>query len=467
LVGNRLMKRYGSTVALDAVDISFYPGEIHAILGENGAGKSTLVGVLSGNIAPDEGDLKEGDLILHFRSARDARRHGIDIVQQHFMLVPAFTVAENLALASLQTKPLLNAKAVSEEARSIAERLGWSVDLDAVTADLSVGSMQRVEIIKALADGGKVVLFDEPTATLSPEEVQDLFGVMRKLRDDGRAIALITHKLDEALAIADRVSVLRKGKVVVTTPAKGIAPEQLAKWMVGELPPNLAKNDVAAGDRVVTVSRMSVFGDRRETLVDDVSFEIAAGEIVGFGGVAGNGQVPLAEALVGIRKYVGACEIVGEVAYIPEDRQRDGLALSMSIADNLLIEGHRKKSLSVIGLFIPPRVRAWCETIIAKYAVHTPSIDIPASSLSGGNQQKVVVGRSLDCEPKAVVAVNPTRGLDVRAENFVHSQLLEAKSRGAAIALFSTDLDELADLADRIFYMNSGRLTSELLETGR
>lgn len=418
---------------------------------------------MSGNISADEGELTEGDRVLEFRHARDARRHGIDIVQQHFMLVPAFTVAENLALASLQTKPLLNKQAASQEAQQIAESLDWNVDLNSVTADLSVGTMQRVEIIKALAGGGKVVLFDEPTATLSPDEVQDLFRVMCKLREDGRAIALITHKLEEALAIADRVTVLRKGKVVVTAPAKGIAPEQLAKWMVGELPPNLIKEKTSIGQKLVTASGLSVVGWRREKLVDDVSFEIAAGEIVGFGGVAGNGQVPLAEALAGIREFVGRCAIVGEVAYIPEDRQRDGLALSMSIADNLLIEGHRKKSLSIFGLLIPNRVRAWCETIIAKYAVQTPSIDVPAASLSGGNQQKVVVGRSLDSDPNVIVAVNPTRGLDVRAENFVHKQLLDAKARGAAIAVFSTDLDELASLADRIYYMNNGRLTSELL----
>jgi len=379
------------------------------------------------------------------------------------MLVPAFTIAENLALASLKTRPLLDAKASSQEARAIAEHLGWKIDLDSKTSDLSVGTMQRVEIIKALAGGGRVVLFDEPTATLSPDEVSDLFRVMRKLREEGRAIALITHKLDEALAIADRVTVLRKGRVVATAPAKGIARTQLAKWMVGELPSDLSKGATTSGETVARVSGLSVLGDRGEKLVDGVSFDISGGEIVGFGGVAGNGQVPLAEALAGIRAYTGQCRIEGKVAYIPEDRQRDGLALYMSIAENLLIEGQNKKALSILGLFIPQRVRAWCETIVAKYAIQTPSIEAPASSLSGGNQQKVVVGRTLDSEPKIIVAVNPTRGLDVRAENFVHKELLDAKARGAAIALFSTDLDELTALADRVFYMNSGRLTSELL----
>jgi simple sugar transport system ATP-binding protein len=237
--------------------------------------------------------------------------------------------------------------------------------------------------------------------------------------------------------------------------------------MVGELPPDISKSAAKLGEVAVRVSGMSVLGERGEKLVDNISLEIAGGEIVGFGGVAGNGQGPLAEALAGIRGYLGVCEIVGDVAYIPEDRQRDGLALSMSIADNLLIEGNRKKSLSAFGFFIPQRVRAWCETIIAKYAVQTSSIEAPASSLSGGNQQKVVVGRTLDGDPRVIVAVNPTRGLDVRAENFVHKELLDAKARGAAVALFSTDLDELAALADRVFYMEGGRLATEFLGTGR
>lgn len=454
-------------MALNSVDIAFYPGEIHAILGENGAGKSTLVGILSGNLVADEGTLSVGDRPLHFRNARDARLEGIDIVQQHFMLVPAFSVQENLALASLNAKPMLNLAESSRNAEEIARSLGWELDFNAVTADLSVGAMQRVEIVKALAGGGKVVLFDEPTATLSPGEVEDLFRVMRKLRAEGRAIALITHKLDEAVAIADRITVLRKGKVVMTSPAGGIATEQLAKWMVGELPPNLVKQSTMRGAVVLDACGITVRGDRRETLVDEVSLQVSAGEIVGIGGVAGNGQAPFAEALAGIRGFEGECKVEGEIAYIPEDRQRDGLALSMSILDNLLIEGQRKPSLSFLSVFIPARVRAWCETIVAKFSVQTASIRAPASSLSGGNQQKIVVGRSLDSEPCVIVAVNPTRGLDVLAENFVHKQLLDARARGAAIVLFSTDLDEIRTLADRVFYMTRGRLTTDLIEAVR
>ncbi|MDQ2986165.1 MAG: ATP-binding cassette domain-containing protein [Armatimonadota bacterium] len=427
------------------MDIALYPGEIHAILGENGAGKSTLVAIFSGNLAPDSGDILENNQPVVFGNARAARRHGIDIVQQHFMLVPAFMVEENLRLTSMDRRRS------AAPALEFADSLGWKIDPKAVTASLSVGALQRVEIIKALASGSRVVLFDEPTAALSPDETADLFDVMRKLRDEGRAIVLITHKLDEALSVADRVTVLRRGRTVVSVPAKGVAAEQLARWMVGEVPAALNKPKTAAGDVRV----------RGELQVDGGSFTIGAGEIVGFGGVAGNGQVELAESLVGIRPFSGKLEVNAKhIAYIPEDRQRDGLALTMSILENLLIEGHRKKALAPWALFIPRRVRAWCETIVAKFSISVQSIDDPASSLSGGNQQKVIVGRSLEFDPDFIVSVNPTRGLDVRAEHYVHTQLIDAKAKGAAIALFSNDLEELAKLADRTYFMNSGKLLS-------
>ncbi|MEO7453182.1 MAG: ATP-binding cassette domain-containing protein [Fimbriimonadales bacterium] len=443
-----MTKRFGPVAALDKVDIALYPGEIHAVLGENGAGKSTLVGILSGNLTPDDGDLSLGERKLSFRSARDARKFGVDIVQQHFMLVPAFTVAENLALFALG-----DSSRVVEHAREIADRLGWNLDLRARAADLSVGALQRVEIVKALMSDGRILLLDEPTATLTPNETEDLFRVMRRLREEGKAIVLITHKLQEALSVGDRVTVLRRGKVVVSMPAQGVSPGQLAVWMVGDTPPELNKPLRSAGSTVVNVAGLSIFGERGETVVDNVSFSLSAGEIVGFGGVSGNGQVELAEALAGVRG-----SIADDVAYIPEDRQRDGLALPMSISDNLLASARNRKEVSFVGVLVPFKVRSWCERVVAKFGIKTDSIDAPASSLSGGNQQKVVVARALDSEPEIIVAVNPTRGLDIVAENYVHSQLLEAKRRGAAIALFSTDLEELALLADRTFIMSGGRL---------
>jgi simple sugar transport system ATP-binding protein len=368
------------------------------------------------------------------------------------MLVPAFTVAENLALNSLDRSPLLDVRATSRHACDIAEDLGWDIDPNAVTQTLSVGAMQRVEIIKALSSDGKVLLLDEPTATLAPNEVEDLFRVMRALRAQGKAIVLITHKLDEALSIADRVTVLRRGKVVVTVPAVGISPGQLATWMVGEVPAPVKKSEIVVGSARAVIEDLTILGSRGEKRVDNVSFSIHSGEIVGFAGVAGNGQVELAEALAGITNR----ENVPTAAYIPEDRQRDGLALPMSIAENLLIEGHRK--LSILGVLLPAKVLAWCEKIVAKFGIKTDNLALPASSLSGGNQQKIVVGRVLDAEPEFIVAVNPTRGLDVQAETFVHSQLIAAKSRGAAIALFSTDLDEILNLADKTYAMSGGKL---------
>ena len=424
------------------------------MLGENGAGKSTLVGILSGNVRSDSGEITRNGFTLDFSSPREARRHGVEIVQQHFMLVPAFTVAENLALTSLERGALLDLPKLSEKARAIAEDLDWDIDFDAITSSLSVGQLQRVEIIKALAGEGLVILFDEPTATLSPAEIDDLFRVLKRLKAEGKAIVLITHKLSEALSIADRLTVLRGGKRIVSVEAEGVSPSQLAHWMVGEVPPVLSKGDEDTGSEIVRIENLSIANERGASVVVDVSFTISSGEIVGFGGVAGNGQVELAEALAGIRGR----EFMDQIGYIPEDRQRDGLALSMSIEDNFLIAGIQKRTLAFLGILLPPKIRAWCETIVAKFGIKLDSIKAPASSLSGGNQQKVIVGRVMDFEPKLIVAVNPTRGLDVRAEHYVHSQLLDAKSRGAGIALFSTDLDELASLADRTYFMSGGKL---------
>jgi simple sugar transport system ATP-binding protein len=365
------------------------------------------------------------------------------------MLVPAFTVEENLTLFALGDR-----SRVVAHAREIADELGWSLDLRVRAADLSVGALQRVEIIKALMSDGSVLLLDEPTATLTPSETTDLFRVMRQLRASGKAIVLITHKLEEALSVADRVTVLRRGKMVVSMPAQGVSPQQLAVWMVGDTPPGLNKPERPTGEMVLRVDNLSVFGERGETWVDDVSFSISAGEIVGFGGVSGNGQVELAETMAGVRPGAN----IASPAYIPEDRHRDGLALPMSVCDNLVIAERNSRQVAFMGVFLPPRVRSWCERVVAKFGIKTDSINAPVTSLSGGNQQKVVVARALDSDPEVIVAVNPTRGLDVNAENYVHAQLLEAKARGAAIALFSTDLDELATLADRTYIMSGGKL---------
>ncbi|MGI8923968.1 MAG: ABC transporter ATP-binding protein [Fimbriimonadales bacterium] len=448
--------------ALEAVDIGLYPGEVNAVLGENGAGKSTLVGILSGNIAQDSGEILLDGLPTRFSNARAAKSAGVDVVHQHFMLVPQFSVAENLALAASEgSGPVLNIGRLSAKALGASADLGWRLPADAKVGSLSVGEQQRVEIAKALAGGGRVVLLDEPTSTLSQDEVTDLFRVIEALKRDRRSIVFITHKLDEALAIADRVTVLRRGKVVVSTPAQGIAPGQLAHWMVGDVPPSLVRESRKPSEGAfVVANRLHIIGDRGHGAVRDVSFRIGAGEILGFGGVDGNGQLELAEALVGIRPIKSGSLATGRgsIAYIPQDRQRDGLALSMSVTDNLLIAGHKRRGLSRAGLFLTGAIRAWCETLVARFQIRTDSLQSTAEMLSGGNQQKIVVARSLDTEPALIVAVNPTRGLDVQAEHYVHSLLLEARGRGAAIALFTTDIGELGILSDRAVYMSGGRI---------
>lgn len=461
IAARRLVKRYGRFVALDGVDVTLYPGEIHVVLGENGAGKSTLVSLLSGALRPDEGEILLRGKSVDLRSPRDGKQAGIEIVHQHFALVPSFTVAENLALASAErSSGMLDVDREASKALEAAADLGWDLTAEEKVGGLGVGEQQRVEIAKALAGGGAAILLDEPTSTLTPGEVQDLFRILRLAKGSGRAIVLITHKLDEALAIADRITVLRKGKVVVTTEAEGIAPAQIARWMVGQTPPELQKRAAPLdGEIVIKASGVTVFGDRGRSAVDGASFTVRKGEIFGIGGVDGNGQLELAEALAGVRPVSGGTlETEQRPAYIPQDRHRDGLALGMSVQDNLLVEGHRLPALRRFGLFLTGAVRAWCETLVAKFQIKTPGLDQPAASLSGGNQQKIVVARALASEPAAIVAMDPTRGLDVQATAYVHRTLLDASRQGAAIVLFSTDLDELAALAGRSAFMSGGRL---------
>lgn len=417
-------------------------GEVHALLGENGAGKSTLASILSGNLQPTAGSLSMDGQEVRFRDARDARESGIDIVHQHFMLVPAFTVKENLALFGIKQ-----------------EVTGIDVPLDALVRDLSVGEQQRVEIARALASGRSVVLFDEPTAVLTPDESKALLDRLRHLANEGRAIVLITHRIEEALAVADRITVLRGGKVVCELSSMEATEEILEREIAGgdvqrerEIPTRSS-----AGLRVY-VENLRVRSDRGHIAVDGMDLTVQAGEVVGIGGVDGNGQLELAEAIVGIRTpESGTIRTTARVAYIPGDRNRDGLALLMSVLDNLLIAGHRRDSLRVGPFLHPSRVAQWAQSILHQYEVRPPRIDLPAAALSGGNRQKIIVGRELDASPGVLVAVHPTRGLDVRAEAEVHRLLLQAKAKGCAILLVSPDPDELAALADRVILMSRGK----------
>lgn len=450
-------KRYGSVVALDSFSAEFAPGEIHAILGENGAGKSTLMGILSGFVMPSAGTVELDDRAIPLGRAFDCKRLGIEMIHQHFTLVPEFTVAENLALARLDG--LFERSRIMERARpslEAAARLGWALEPTTKARNLSVGSQQRLEILKALGGNARVLILDEPTAVLSPDEVLDLFRVLRALRDEGRTIVLIAHKLSEVLAVADRVTVLRRGKFVATAPRSQVDETILAQWMVGEMPVVVTREE--AQTRAGFSARdLMVKGERGEIAVQGVSFEIRRGEVLGIGGVDGNGQIELGEAVAGIRPYEGEVAWQGEalrVGYIPQDRQIDGLALEMSVEENLMI------GTKLPLVLRPGQIREWARGLIDRFEIRTSGPTQRVGDLSGGNQQKVVVSRTLSAAPNLIVAVNPTRGLDIRAARFVHDRLRDACREGAAILLISTDLDELAELADRTLFISRGHLSS-------
>ena len=461
---SNVSKSYGSLKALDEVSLDFQEGEIHGVLGENGAGKSTLMAVLSGFVVPDAGAVGFEGKELPLGRPFEIKHLGIEMVHQHFMLVPAFTVAENLALYRLEK--LFGGPQTARQAEAalkLGEELGWKIDPKAHARDLPVGAQQRVEILKALSGEAKVIILDEPTAVLSPAEVDDLFRVLRRLKSAGKLVILIAHKLTEVIQIADRVTVLRRGKVVGNAPVGEVSVETLAEWMVGGMPPLLQK--VAPNlEQGLTARDVRVKGNLGNLAVDGVSFNVSKGEILGVGGVDGNGQVELAEAVAQIRQHTGELawqghELGREVSlgYIPQDRQTDGLALRMSVEDNLLIEGQRRKGLSLGPFLSKARVDRWVRALIERFGIAVSGPEAPVGSLSGGNQQKVVVARALETFPDLLVAVNPTRGLDIQATGYVHSQLLAAKAAGSAILLFSTDLDELSALADRTLFMSGGK----------
>jgi simple sugar transport system ATP-binding protein len=466
LCAENISKSFGGLKALESISLDFRGGEIHAVLGENGAGKSTLMNVLAGFLTPDQGTVKLNGRELPLGQAFQAKRLGIEMIHQHFTLVPEFTVAENLALAHLPSLTSgVNPRDSAADAQKIARDLDWEINPDAKIATLPVGVQQRVEILKALGGEGSVLIFDEPTAVLSQEEVEDLFRVMRRLRDEGRIVLLIAHKLSEVLAVADTISVLRRGKLVGTGPRSEFDEKSLSTLMVGVLPDLRVHDRAAPGSAGVEVRDLRVKGDRGELAVRGSSFAVARGEILGLGGVDGNGQVELAEALVGVRPISGG-EVLWQgapisyddvkVGYVPQDRHGDGLALEMSVADNLLITGHRRPALSSGPMLRLREAVVWAASVIQRFSIKAHGPNAKTRSLSGGNQQKVVVGRTLDESPELLVVVNPTRGLDFRATEFVHNALRRAATDGTAVVLFTTDLDELAAVADRQLFLNRG-----------
>jgi general nucleoside transport system ATP-binding protein len=463
-------KRFGPVLALDDVTLEFSPGEIHAVIGENGAGKSTLMGILAGFVEPTKGEVTFNGQPLPVGRPFECKKLGIGMVHQHFTLVGELTVAENLALSRVDSVyEALNLTALTRSAMDLAEKLGWQVDPGAKVKDLPVGVQQRIEILKALAGDAEVLIFDEPTAVLSPDEIEDLLRVLQELAGLSKTVILIAHKLREVLAVAQRISVLRRTGLMATVPRAEADERKLAEWMVGELPPELNR-PTGASEPGLEVQGLWVRGDRGNRAVQDVSLTLSSGEVLGIGGVDGNGQVELAEALAQIRPVESGTMLwkggpVDKVAigYVPQDRHTEGLALRMSVKDNLLIGALERQDLAGSRILDSARIGTWAHEIVDRFSIKVDHIDDPVSSLSGGNQQKVVVGRVLDAAPSLLVVVNPTRGLDVRATEFVHRQLLAAKEAGTAVALFSTDLDELAALADRTVFMSGGRLSEALV----
>jgi simple sugar transport system ATP-binding protein len=470
-------KTFGSLVANDNINLKVDDGEIHAILGENGAGKSTLMNIVYGLVQPDSGEfLVDGNPVTIHQPA-DALAVGIGMVHQHFMLIPVFSVLENIILGHEQSTKIgsLDSSAAREKILKLASEFGFHIDPDAIVENLSVGVQQRVEILKALMYDAKILILDEPTAVLTPQETDEFIEIMKKLRASGTAIIFISHKLREVKAVADKITVIRQGKVVAIADPKSTQ-EELASLMVGR-PVNLTEKKTIHHDNaiVVKVSELNIADEVGRPLVSNINFEIHKGEILAIAGVQGNGQTELANAMVNLHKNVHGSilldgqEIVGlsvnkslhsGIAYVPESRELDGLIGKFSIAENLILDTHHEQPFAK-GIFMSNKaVEEEAQKKVVEFDIRTQSIDAPVSSLSGGNKQKVVLARELSRPVRLVVACQPTRGLDVGAIEFVHKRILEEREAGRAVLLFSTELDEVMTLADRIAVMYKGEILS-------
>jgi ABC-type uncharacterized transport system ATPase subunit len=474
-----ITKQFPGVLANSDVSLSVGPGEIVALLGENGAGKTTLMNILYGLYRPDSGSVLIDGQPIELSSSRDAITAGIGMVHQHFMLVPVFTVAENVILGLEPAGPLgwINSGAADEIVTRISERYQLQIDPEASVEDLPVGLQQRVEIIKVLNREANYLIFDEPTAVLTPQEVAEFFAIARELRTDGKGIIFISHKLDEALEIADRIVVMRGGRKVAEVLPSDVTEEKLAELMVGRPVELVVHKDAAQpGETVLTVEDLVVVDDRNHRAVAGVSFDVRAGEIVGIAGVQGNGQTELIEAIMGLRPALsGSVTLHGEdvtdatprdlhemtVSHIPEDRQESGLVLSFTVAENMILDSYYRSPFSR-GLFMDwDATRKTAKRLVKEYDVRTPGIDVPVSTLSGGNQQKVIVAREFDRDISLVVASQPTRGIDVGSIEYIHSRIVEKRDSGAAVLVVSSELDEILALADRILVLYRGRIAGE------
>ncbi len=452
---------------------------MHALLGENGAGKSTLMSVLYGLYRPDEGELRLGGEPVAIESPRQAIDLGIGMVHQHFMLVPVMTVAENIVLASEPRKGmLLDSGAAARRVRELSDRFGLAVDPEARVGDISVGQQQRVEILRALDRGAEVLILDEPTAVLTAQETAELFKILRTLTSEGKSIVFISHKLGEVLEISDRVSVLRRGKKIETVPTEGATEASLARIMVGrDVLFSVAKEHTKPGPPLLEVSELEVEDDRGLPAVRGVTLEVRAGEIVGIAGVDENGQGELVETLTGLRRALaGTIRVEGRdvthadvrgklgagIGHIAEDRHRRGLVLDFNLAENLSLRDYRRPPIAKRGLISPKRMNERAARLLEEYDVRGGGSEALALSLSGGNQQKVVIAREISEDPKVLVAAQPTRGLDVGAIEFVHRRLIEQRDAGRGVLLVSLELEEIRSLSDRVLVIYDGRIVAEL-----
>jgi simple sugar transport system ATP-binding protein len=474
-----ITKAFPGVVANDHVDFDLAPGEVHALLGENGAGKSTLMNILYGLYKADSGEIRLQGKPVTFASAKEAIEVGIGMVHQHFMLIPVMTVAENIVLGiePRHDVVLLDERGAERRVKELSQQFGLAVDPAALISQTSVGQQQRVEILKALYRGADILILDEPTAVLTPQEAIELFAIVNRLKADGKSIIFISHKLGEVLEIADRITVLRRGKTIETVPREGATEGSLARAMVGrEVLLRVEKQPAQPGEVLLEVEGLSVVDDRGIKKVDDVSLSVRSGEIVGIAGVDGNGQTELIDAITGLRRAESGTIRVGTnelrhanarqmldsgVGHIPEDRQRRGLVLDFSIAENIALHDYAEPPDAKWGWLFPGKLVERAKRLIREFDVRGGGALTHAGSLSGGNQQKVIAAREIDRDPKVLIAAQPTRGLDVGAIEYLHRRLVQERDDGRAILLISLELDEVLSLSDRVLVLYEGRIVGE------
>ncbi|HGL7405530.1 TPA: ABC transporter ATP-binding protein [Streptococcus pneumoniae] len=470
-----ITKVFGGFVANDKINLHLRKGEIHALLGENGAGKSTLMNMLAGLLEPTSGEIAVNGQVVNLDSPSKAASLGIGMVHQHFMLVEAFTVAENIILGSELTKNgVLDIAGASKEIKALSERYGLAVDPSAKVADISVGAQQRVEILKTLYRGADILIFDEPTAVLTPSEIDELMAIMKNLVKEGKSIILITHKLDEIRAVSDRVTVIRRGKSIETVEIAGATNADLAEMMVGRSVSFKTEKQASKPKEVVlSIKDLVVNENRGVPAVKNLSLDVRAGEIVGISGIDGNGQSELIQAITGLRKVEsGSIELKGDsivglhprqitelsVGHVPEDRHRDGLILEMMISENIALQTYYKEPHSKNGILNYSNITSYAKKLMEEFDVRAASELVPAAALSGGNQQKAIIAREIDRDPDLFIVSQPTRGLDVGAIEYIHKRLIEERDNGKAVLVVSFELDEILNVSDRIAVIHDGKI---------